>query len=591
MKSLPNIEELFKVSSLNNQDNFKNLKVAADSGDASKCLELGLIYLMGIGVDYDLKMAERYFSSNNLANDERAILLLGYIAECNNDIEKALIHYSRFSLNKLLSSEIEANGEEAFNQVVKQISNDLTVSLKDVVNNRLSINNELGSIRKCPENEVMSQLLIDYTQGNNSIAMTCMLIAMLVNQKKWYEIAAWAHCNEGQWLFAKSCLIRSENNKDSYPLWVLVNNKINVFPALDNDIAVETGKKLIDGERFSFLNILAKNAPNKMLRGLKEWSSSINKHLIDKQFNIESSRFHQWFNQEADRAKAEANKINKVKKQKSRIQWLIILAVIYFVILFISTELVQDYEITTFLESIPTALVITTLLTGVSVFVVWQIIKAINNNALKKDLVATPYKDWYLFINMRPIFGWCKNAINKNYTEAQTAMGYCYLYGLSGFKQNMTVAVNLFSKAAESGNAEAQFCLGHLYETGIGVEKDESKAFEWYKKAANQGNADAQNNLGNLCLKNKKHKKAIEFYKLAADQGCIQAHNNLGNCYSKGLGVPKKPNIAKQFFSAGRAIKMSETNVRHTADNDKDDDISHDKNQKSNRYRKAAEQK
>ena len=535
---------------------------------------------MGIGTDYDLKMAEHCFSGRNLANDERAILLLGYIAECNNDFEKALNHYSRFSLNKLLSSKIEANGGEAINQVVKQISNDLTVVLKDVVDNRLSLINELGSIGKCPENEVLSQLLIDYAQGNNSVAMTCMLIAMLVNQKKWYEIAAWAHCNEGQWLFAKSCLIRSGNNKDSYPLWVMVNNKINAFPALGNDIAVETGKKLIDGERFSFINISTKDAPNKMLRGLKEWSSSINKHLIDKQFSRESSRFHQWFNQEADRAKAEADKINKTKKKKRREKWFIIIAVFYLIILYISTILVRDHEYSTFFESIPTALVITTLLTGFCFLVVWLIIKAAKNKALKKDLVATPYKDWYPLINIKEIEIWFNNPINKNNAEAQVALGHFYLYGLGNFQQNLPIAVELFRKAAESGNAEAQFCLGYLYETGTGVKKNDSKAFEWYKKAANQGYADAQNNAGNLCLKKKKHKEAIRFYILAADQECVQARNNLGNCDGQ----------AVHWFH--KAAEQGDADAQYNLGccYDEGNGVKQDYGQAVHWYRKAAEQ-
>ncbi len=42
----------------------------------------------------------------------------------------------------------------------------------------------------------------------------------------------------------------------------------------------------------------------------------------------------------------------------------------------------------------------------------------------------------------------------------------------------------------------AQFNLGEMYEYGLGVQKDDVKAFEWYSKAAAQGYAPAQNNLG-----------------------------------------------------------------------------------------------
>ena len=46
-------------------------------------------------------------------------------------------------------------------------------------------------------------------------------------------------------------------------------------------------------------------------------------------------------------------------------------------------------------------------------------------------------------------------------------------------------------KAAEQGNANAQYNLGVMYANGDGVTKDAVKAVEWYQKAAAQGYADA----------------------------------------------------------------------------------------------------
>ncbi|MDG4550199.1 MAG: hypothetical protein P9G45_07275, partial [Candidatus Contendobacter sp.] len=54
----------------------------------------------------------------------------------------------------------------------------------------------------------------------------------------------------------------------------------------------------------------------------------------------------------------------------------------------------------------------------------------------------------------------------------------------------------MWYKAAEQGDADAQFNLGVMYDNGQGVRKDEAEAVKWYRKAAEQGNADAQNNLG-----------------------------------------------------------------------------------------------
>ncbi|MCL2076455.1 MAG: sel1 repeat family protein [Betaproteobacteria bacterium] len=53
----------------------------------------------------------------------------------------------------------------------------------------------------------------------------------------------------------------------------------------------------------------------------------------------------------------------------------------------------------------------------------------------------------------------------------------------------------ILTQRAESGDAEAQFYLGVMYESGRVVPQDYRQAVDWYRKAAEQGNADAQSNL------------------------------------------------------------------------------------------------
>lgn len=50
-------------------------------------------------------------------------------------------------------------------------------------------------------------------------------------------------------------------------------------------------------------------------------------------------------------------------------------------------------------------------------------------------------------------------------------------------------------KAAQSGDAAAQFDLGSLYDIGEDVNKDLKKAAQWYRRAAEQGEVAAQYNL------------------------------------------------------------------------------------------------
>jgi TPR repeat protein len=102
-------------------------------------------------------------------------------------------------------------------------------------------------------------------------------------------------------------------------------------------------------------------------------------------------------------------------------------------------------------------------------------------------------------------------------------------------------AVKWFRKAAEQGNAFAQFNLGQIYTQGKGVPQDYAEAVKWWRKAAEQGNAPAQYNLGVMYLHGQgvrqDYAQAVKWYRKAAEQGYAGAQNNLGYMYGLGLGV------------------------------------------------------
>src|SRR6266511_6460200 len=80
---------------------------------------------------------------------------------------------------------------------------------------------------------------------------------------------------------------------------------------------------------------------------------------------------------------------------------------------------------------------------------------------------------------------------------------------------------DLDQKAAENGDKFAQYNLGRCYELGIGVEKDEFKAFEHYRKSVENGYDKAQNILTFLYENGsgteKNLEKAIYWYNKAAE--------------------------------------------------------------------------
>mgnify|MGYP003705894675 FL=1 len=57
-------------------------------------------------------------------------------------------------------------------------------------------------------------------------------------------------------------------------------------------------------------------------------------------------------------------------------------------------------------------------------------------------------------------------------------------------------AMQLLWPAANAGNADAEELIGILYAMGLGVDRDDRRAFEWYLRSAMKGHAGAQSGIG-----------------------------------------------------------------------------------------------
>ena len=123
---------------------------------------------------------------------------------------------------------------------------------------------------------------------------------------------------------------------------------------------------------------------------------------------------------------------------------------------------------------------------------------------------------------------------------AQFALGKCFYDG-SGVSVNYTKAAEWFSKSEVQGNAEAQFYLGWCYHIGDGVSRDDSKAVELFTKSVEQGYLRANGILGDLYYEGKgitkDYSKAFELWAAAAEQGDSNAQYYLGKLYADGLAV------------------------------------------------------
>ena len=80
-----------------------------------------------------------------------------------------------------------------------------------------------------------------------------------------------------------------------------------------------------------------------------------------------------------------------------------------------------------------------------------------------------------------------------------------------------------YRRAAEAGDAGAQYCLGMCYYGGLGVRLDEAEAFKWISRAAEQDEPDAQKMLGDMYNRGEGVKEdgaaALEWYQRAYRNG------------------------------------------------------------------------
>jgi len=111
---------------------------------------------------------------------------------------------------------------------------------------------------------------------------------------------------------------------------------------------------------------------------------------------------------------------------------------------------------------------------------------------------------------------------------------------------------------AEQGDAEAQFLLGSMYDSGLGVLKSYAESGKWYLKAAAQGVAEAQYELGLRYYEYGKKAKtnyttAFSWFFKAANQGFVPAQYSVAVMYGLGQGVPQENVKAQKWFNIAAA--------------------------------------
>jgi hypothetical protein len=138
--------------------------------------------------------------------------------------------------------------------------------------------------------------------------------------------------------------------------------------------------------------------------------------------------------------------------------------------------------------------------------------------------------------------------------NAEFQLALRLMNGSGGVQQDTREAMIEFQKAAEKGNAEAQYMLGQIYEDGgMGMAVPDSDGSYTNGRVVNFH--PVPNDFG----------LAAKWYRMAAEQGNALAQNHLGSIYADGRGVPQ--DYAEAYFW----LSLASANGGHSSTNGVDD--------------------
>lgn len=144
-----------------------------------------------------------------------------------------------------------------------------------------------------------------------------------------------------------------------------------------------------------------------------------------------------------------------------------------------------------------------------------------------------------------------------------------YLYGLrftegDGVPQDDVKAAEWIEKAATQGLPIAQYRMGVLFERGKGVSRDLGVAMEWYERAARAGNRKAMHNLAVIYADGSSgqpdYAQAARWFQSGAELGLKDSQFNLAILYERGLGV--QPDLIEAYRWYAAAAAQGDTDAR-----------------------------
>jgi TPR repeat protein len=156
---------------------------------------------------------------------------------------------------------------------------------------------------------------------------------------------------------------------------------------------------------------------------------------------------------------------------------------------------------------------------------------------------------------------WYRKAADQGNAEAQYNLGVMYANG-QGVPRDDAEAARWYCAAADQSKPEAQFNLGVAYANGQGVPHDDVQAYKWFNLAASRLSGETRD----LAVKNRDivaakvtddaaaafaagdYTTALRVLRPLADQGNADAQTYVGVMYHNGQGAPQDHTEAARWY-------------------------------------------
>lgn len=148
---------------------------------------------------------------------------------------------------------------------------------------------------------------------------------------------------------------------------------------------------------------------------------------------------------------------------------------------------------------------------------------------------------------------------SRKYYEQSAAQGYCSALLNLGVlliqqgEDDKRKGLKLIREAADQGNKNACYNLGHLYEVGKLVDQDYHESFSWFLLAAEMGEVESMRLVGYYYYEGMgtlhDMEQCLNWYEKAAQAGDMHARYRMGLFYATGEGVETDLQQAEKWFA------------------------------------------